>query len=589
MRNIIFLFALIYVCVSCEKKRVEINGFPVKILHGGSSFGIITPDGNVLIDSLFSGKPSIVVNQVCVLPCGNGMFRLCDISKVPMTTSSRRFIQVGNFIEDVTIAQEEKEGPFILINKSSENIAVIDSYRGVPVRVMHNFKDGLALAYTGNQKYGYVNTRGEWVIAPEYDFACDFSEGMALVGMADREGRIAYEVIDREGQNVFPVMLTNCRLQGVFSCGLLVYKDLRQHYCACLDKKGKTVLYLPAEIQEMTEFRHDVAFCLTRNGIGVVDKAGKMIVPADYDDGEFINSERLALKSKGKWALFDFKGNRVTPFIYDKIYSWSYANRVFVHQDSVDLLIDRMGKTVSTAYPFELDWQSLETTSPVVQVFYRYPLPETVEVPEPENTILPAKKLSLPRKERIQAIDTASPFYQEAQKVLKNGFSETDSENRRVILNYMEHFRMSYETKDIDFLEQLFSEKALIIVGTVVKQLPQEGHYLPADQIRYNIKTKQQYLDRLRRIFKANKKIEVRYSDFLIRRHPTRPGIYGVSVRQAYSSDLYSDEGYLFLLWDFSDETAPKIHVRTWQPRRIDDQTLLPERDIIHLGSFNFE
>lgn len=314
-----------------------------------------------------------------------------------------------------------------------------------------------------------------------------------------------------------------------------------------------------------------------------------MIVPADYDDGEFINSERLALKSKRKWALFDFKGNRVTPFIYDEIYPWSHANRVFVHQDSMDLLIDETGKTVSTAYPFELDWQSLETTSPIVQVFYRYPLPETVEVPESENTILSVKKPSLPRKERIQAIDTTSPFYQEAQKVLKNGFSETDSENRRVILNYMEHFRMSYETKDIDFLEQLFSEKALIIVGTVVKQLPQEGHYLPADQIRYNIKTKQQYLDRLRRIFKANKKIEVRYSDFLIRRHPTRPGIYGVSVRQAYSSDLYSDEGYLFLLWDFSDETAPKIHVRTWQPRRIDDQTLLPERDIIHLGSFNFE
>ena len=349
------------------------------------------------------------------------------------------------------------------------------------------------------------------------------------------------------------------------------------------------MLYLPAEIQEMTEFRHDVAFCLTRNGVGVVDKAGKMIVPADYDDGEFINSERLALKSKGKWALFDFKGNRVTPFIYDKIYPWSHANRVFVHQDSMDLLIDETGKTVSMVYPFELDWQSLETTSPIVQVFYRYPLPETVEVPESENTILSVKKPSLPRKERIQAIDTTSPFYQEAQKVLKNGFSETDSENRRVILNYMEHFRMSYETKDIDFLEQLFSEKALIIVGTVVKQLPQEGHYLPADQIRYNIKTKQQYLDRLRRIFKANKKIEVRYSDFLIRRHPTRPGIYGVSVRQAYSSDLYSDEGYLFLLWDFSDETAPKIHVRTWQPRRIDDQTLLPERDIIHLGSFNFE
>ena len=81
MRNIIFLFALIYVCVSCEKKRVEINGFPVKILHGDSSFGIITPDGNVLIDSLFSGKPSIVVNQVCAFFLWEWNVRLCDISK----------------------------------------------------------------------------------------------------------------------------------------------------------------------------------------------------------------------------------------------------------------------------------------------------------------------------------------------------------------------------------------------------------------------------------------------------------------------------------------------------------------------------
>ena len=58
----------------------------------------------------------------------------------------------------------------------------------------------------------------------------------------------------------------------------------------------------------MTEFRHDVAFCLTRNGIGVVDKAGKMIVPADYDDGEFINPERLALKSKGNGPCLILKG-----------------------------------------------------------------------------------------------------------------------------------------------------------------------------------------------------------------------------------------------------------------------------------------
>lgn len=81
---------------------------------------------------------------------------------------------------------------------------------------MHNFRDGLALAYTENQKYGYVNTRGEWVIAPEYDFACDFSEGMALVGMATGRDesltRLSTEGAERFSRDVNELSLTG----GIF-------------------------------------------------------------------------------------------------------------------------------------------------------------------------------------------------------------------------------------------------------------------------------------------------------------------------------------------------------------------------------------
>ena len=47
--------------------------------------------------------------------------------------------------------------------------------------------------------------------------------------------------------------------------------------------------------------------------------------------------------------------------------------------------------------------------------------------------------------------------------------SVDDAKNRRMILNYCEHFRTAYTTKDIDFLRQVFSDKALIIVGNMVK------------------------------------------------------------------------------------------------------------------------
>ena len=149
---------------------------------------------------------------------------------------------------------------------------------------------------------------------------------------------------------------------------------------------------------------------------------------------------------------------------------------------------------------------------------------------------------------------------------------------------------MEYPTKDIDFLEQLFSEEALIVVGTVIRKAPSnERLYLSSEQVRYSVKSKREYLNHLKTIFKRNQRIDVKFNDFTIKRHPTKKGIYGVSVKQSYKSDTYSDEGYLFLLWDFRDQTAPRIHVRTWQPRMVDEHTPLPEQEIFNIGSFNLE
>ena len=128
------------------------------------------------------------------------------------------------------------------------------------------------------------------------------------------------------------------------------------------------------------------------------------------------------------------------------------------------------------------------------------------------------------------------------------------------------------------------------MVGTVVRSAPRtETDYLPRAQVVYNVKSKQQYITRLKQVFKANKQIQVEFSNFRIMRHPTKEGIYGVTLQQRYHSDLYSDDGYLFLLWDFRDETAPKIHVRTWQPTMIDEHTRIPEEAIFNISNFNLQ
>ena len=168
--------------------------------------------------------------------------------------------------------------------------------------------------------------------------------------------------------------------------------------------------------------------------------------------------------------------------------------------------------------------------------------------------------------------------------VIKNNKEITDLRRRQLILDYVEQFRTSYNTKDIKFLQQVFSDDALIITGKVISQ-KKDNMKLP-DKIVYKKQTKQEYLTNLRRVFANNSYIKVTFDDIKVMRHPVNPNFYGVTLHQGYTSSKYHDDGYLFLLWDFTDENQPQIHVRTWQPDQINGDRI-PEDEIFSLNDFD--
>ena len=170
--------------------------------------------------------------------------------------------------------------------------------------------------------------------------------------------------------------------------------------------------------------------------------------------------------------------------------------------------------------------------------------------------------------------------------IIKNNMELTDLRRRQMILNYVEQFRTSYNQKDIHFLNQIFSDDALIITGKVITQKHPEGFV--TQKIRYNKQNKEQYLNNLKRVFKVTKYIHVSFDDIEVMRHPTNPNIYGVTLHQGWTSNTYHDEGYVFLLWDFRNEDAPEIHVRTWQPDRFDGKALARD-EVFSLSDFDIE
>lgn len=172
--------------------------------------------------------------------------------------------------------------------------------------------------------------------------------------------------------------------------------------------------------------------------------------------------------------------------------------------------------------------------------------------------------------------------------IIKANKDVKDLRRRQLILDYVEQFRTAYNTKDTAFLEAIFSDDALIIVGRVVTERRKGGDFVP-QKITYKKYNKKQYLDNVKIGFHNKAWIRVVFDKIEVKRHPNPKyqDFYGVTLHQSYKSSNYSDEGYVFLLWDFRDESKPQIHVRTWQPDKFDDGTALPKEEIITLGDFS--
>lgn len=149
--------------------------------------------------------------------------------------------------------------------------------------------------------------------------------------------------------------------------------------------------------------------------------------------------------------------------------------------------------------------------------------------------------------------------------LMKGAKTLEDIDLRQQILHFVEQFRTAYCEKNKQFLEDIFSDDALIITGRVRKRVRLEQGI--AAVVEYTKQTKREYLTRLFRKFDMpNSYINVKFDDIEVERNPINPDIYGVTVRQEWHSTGYSDVGTVFLLWDFTNKDKPKIYVRTWQP-----------------------
>ena len=152
-------------------------------------------------------------------------------------------------------------------------------------------------------------------------------------------------------------------------------------------------------------------------------------------------------------------------------------------------------------------------------------------------------------------------------EILKKGEELGDLDRRMQIIDWCEHFAKAYCDKNMKFMQTIFSDDAIIITGKMTMQRVRTDMGMKDQaKVKYVQQTKAQYLSNLSKVFASNSYVNVKFDDYTVIRHGAKPNYYGVTLRQKWHTARYSDEGTVFLIWDFSNEEAPRILVRTWQP-----------------------
>ncbi len=192
----------------------------------------------------------------------------------------------------------------------------------------NDFSEGLA-AVSKNDKYGFINAKGEFVIEPKYDWANSFSDGLAVVSLDGKSG-----AIDKAGKTIIPF---EYEFLGSF-------------------QNGFATAARPTNDAENYDRKY-----------GLINKQNEVIIPFMYDEMGDLSESLIAVKKDGKWGYVDTNNKPVIPInlAYETVNGFSDGlAAVFNYEENSDNYkygyIDKTGKLIIPMQFLKVYWDDSE-------------------------------------------------------------------------------------------------------------------------------------------------------------------------------------------------------------------------------------
>ena len=142
------------------------------------------------------------------------------------------------------------------------------------------------LCFDTEGKYGFIDLSGNVVVKPQFDFAGDFSEGLARVRIGDKDNG-KWGFINKLGTLVIDTLYVQ---EGSFQEGLAWVQKEKKGNFGYIDRSGEMVIQL--QYSNIKSFSESMGGVRVRKKVGTrdvekwgfVDKKGDTVIPPKYDE-----------------------------------------------------------------------------------------------------------------------------------------------------------------------------------------------------------------------------------------------------------------------------------------------------------------
>jgi hypothetical protein len=287
----------------------------------GLRFGFLDEKGKMVI-------PAIYVRTTTF---SDKMAWVVEPNGAPKAINTRGETVFSLFDAENVMLFSEGVAPFSRMVDDEERFGYVDKKGNVVINPAYilatPFSNGLAAVIDANDKWGYINHKGEMAIAAQFIKGNEFTDGGYAVAATSKD---LYGAIDRKGRFVVNPAYEDVKIDG----DRFIVKEHGKY--GIIDKNEK-ILIQPefAAIQPFGDNLYTMA-SLNGHAFGIIDRKGKFVVNPQFEGGSSFEEGAALVISGGKYGMVDSKGKYIINPSYEG-YASNSVRHMIATTDYLDM------------------------------------------------------------------------------------------------------------------------------------------------------------------------------------------------------------------------------------------------------------